>query len=348
MIFCFAVLLLFSNDLFAINVVKHDVPDGYSLKELNDINGSVLIPDGWYFLRESKPGTIAYFITKEEIKNGGIFTTGLTINIHMDAYRRISTAVEGLAMSDIKICADKFNITRVWNFLSGPLLGYGCSYNINPEKGLYLKADHLSMASSKTGALYRVTFESPQADWQALSQIRGYLLNRLVFDGQAICSDGNTNNKYFQGCQNNNNDWFNKKPSRLYGSQPLNEISEYFETKSTGVAYDFDDKSSQYSLTLKVLKNIPRSAYLVINFDNPLDKNNPVVIEKRWQSGKEENSYLSPKIKGMDCGYYWAIVSLYRDRSKDGLLGRHHQLIQSRASMVYATKPEDILRSKCM
>jgi len=119
-----------------------------------------------------------------------------------------------------------------------------------------MRADNINVASSETGSLFQIAFESPYSDWEKLAVIRSHLLNSIVAEGQAICMNVDENNEYIKNCKHNNYKRFNNTPSRLFGSQPLNEISEYFETKSTGIAMDFQEKSSQYALTLKMQKKI--------------------------------------------------------------------------------------------
>ena len=111
---------------------------------------------------------------------------------------------------------------------------------------------------------------------------------------------------------------------------------------------DTYNNSGQFSLTLKALKKLPPSTYIVIKFENPIDIGRPIVTEQRWRSGKNEANFLSKKIKGLDCGYYWANISIYESRSKKKLLGIHRQLIQSRVSLVNASGSDGLMGNSCM
>jgi len=106
-----------SDDLYAENKEKMQVPSGYSLRMLDDINGSVLIPDGWYYSREIRSNFVGYFISKQEIKGGGIYTTGLSIQVNLNLHGVGRTSVEGIAMVETKKCVNNktLDVTNVWN-----------------------------------------------------------------------------------------------------------------------------------------------------------------------------------------------------------------------------------------
>src|SRR5258708_207703 len=66
--------------LYAVDLPKR--PAGFSWQEIPELKAAFLKPDGWYFKREDQKGTLAYFITKENIdQNRGQFETGLTVNV---------------------------------------------------------------------------------------------------------------------------------------------------------------------------------------------------------------------------------------------------------------------------
>jgi hypothetical protein len=54
---------------------------GFTWQEIPELKAAFLRPNGWFFKREESKGTLAYFITKENIEVSGEFQTGLTINV---------------------------------------------------------------------------------------------------------------------------------------------------------------------------------------------------------------------------------------------------------------------------
>ena len=66
------------------NLLAQDLPvppQGFQWERCPEIKGAFLRPDRWHFKRELEKGTYAFFISKEEIKPGGEFKTGVTINV---------------------------------------------------------------------------------------------------------------------------------------------------------------------------------------------------------------------------------------------------------------------------
>ena len=106
--------------------------------------------------------------------------------------------------------------------------------------------------------------------------------------------------------------------------------SEYFVTDNAGFLFDKQAKSVKYILGLKVLKEFNKGAFLEISFENPMDKNVPIVLTSDLLHNEKEVDIKSPNIKGLQGGHnYEIVVYIYTDASKKELLGRHRQLVQS-------------------
>ncbi len=56
-------------------------PTGFTWQEIPELKAAFLKPSGWFFKREEEKGTLAYFITKEDIDKNGQFQTGLSVNV---------------------------------------------------------------------------------------------------------------------------------------------------------------------------------------------------------------------------------------------------------------------------
>jgi hypothetical protein len=48
-------------------------PPGFTWQEIPELKAAFLKPNGWFFKREEQKGTLAYFITKEDIGKNGQF-----------------------------------------------------------------------------------------------------------------------------------------------------------------------------------------------------------------------------------------------------------------------------------
>ena len=61
---------------------EQDLPapqEGYSWKWLEDVKGAVMLPDGWFFRKDTPSGVIQYSFSKEDIDLGKGFETGFTV-----------------------------------------------------------------------------------------------------------------------------------------------------------------------------------------------------------------------------------------------------------------------------
>src|SRR4051812_1488213 len=56
-------------------------PEGYEWTRLDEARAGFLRPKGWHVKSETSNGTHALFISREQIRDGGTFETGLTVNV---------------------------------------------------------------------------------------------------------------------------------------------------------------------------------------------------------------------------------------------------------------------------
>ena len=56
-------------------------PKGFAWKRIESVKATFLVPEGWHFKEETKDGTRAFFITKEDIHKNGTFEIGLSVNV---------------------------------------------------------------------------------------------------------------------------------------------------------------------------------------------------------------------------------------------------------------------------
>ena len=152
-------------------------PDGFTWQETPDIKAAFLRPKGWYFQQENDKGTLAYFITQEEIKNGGEFLTGLTINV----FHPKNSSVE-YARSFIEDRATK-NHGKKWAKDVGPFREFGCLCKVVDEGGRTM-THTLMVANPKTNTLYLFIFESPEAEWETAWKTGEKIMDTLVLDDE--------------------------------------------------------------------------------------------------------------------------------------------------------------------
>jgi hypothetical protein len=166
--------LLSAPILSAIDLPKP--PPGFTWQDIPELKAAFLRPDGWFFKRESEKGTLAYFITKEDLTKTGEFNTGLTVNVF---HLKVDSEVErGKGM--IGDMASKFH-GKQWAQTAGPFQEFGCEMNETDASGTY--AMHaLTVANPKTNTLYLFMFESPAASGDEAWKLGKQIMDTLAID----------------------------------------------------------------------------------------------------------------------------------------------------------------------
>lgn len=142
------------------------------------MKAAFLKPEAWYFKRESHKGTLAYFITKEDIDKKGEFQTGLTVNVFKlkkdPAVERAKYMIDNLAET---------KHAQKWAKEFGPFREFGCRAKDTDASGTIVM-ETLTVANPKTNTLYLLIFESPEADWDATWKIGEQIMGTLAIDDE--------------------------------------------------------------------------------------------------------------------------------------------------------------------
>ena len=168
----FAMLIL--GTICAIDVPPP--PPGFTWQEIPELKAGILKPNGWFFKREEQKGTLAYFITKEDIDKNGQFQTGLTVNVF---HLKKDPAVErGKYMID-QLATAKHG--EKWARDIGPFREFGCLTKDTDSSGTTVMQT-LTVANPKTNTLYLFIFESPESDWDAAWKTGKQIMDKLAID----------------------------------------------------------------------------------------------------------------------------------------------------------------------
>lgn len=156
-------------------------PPGFSWYEAPNAEAVVLKPDGWFIKTESKNGTGALFISREDISTSGEFQTGLSLNL-----------VHGV-QSKSGLPSSKYAIGFLSKILEGneELMSFA-----NPDNngmmslGLRLRNKKLDkvihfylIANDIRDTLHIFMFESPAQEWDSAWKIGEPMFRnlRLIF-----------------------------------------------------------------------------------------------------------------------------------------------------------------------
>jgi hypothetical protein len=153
-------------------------PPGFIWQEIPELKAAFLRPANWFFKREEEKGTLAYFITKENIENNGQFQTGRAINVFR--LKKESAVERGRRIID-QLAAAKHG--EKWTKEVGPLKEFGCLTRDTDSTGTSA-SQTLAAANPKTNTLYLFIFESPESDWDASWKIDKQILDALAIDDE--------------------------------------------------------------------------------------------------------------------------------------------------------------------
>lgn len=172
----FLVFLFLAHVLRAIDLPP--APEGFDWQEVPELKAAFLKPKGWFFQQEEQKGTLAYFISKEDISKGGEFRTGLTVNVfHL---KDGSSAGQGQLMI-ANIASAKHG--KPWTKKVGPFVEFGCEVSETDETGTIVM-HALAVANPKTNTLYYFSFESPEADWKDAWKIGKQMMDKLALNDE--------------------------------------------------------------------------------------------------------------------------------------------------------------------
>jgi len=169
-------LLLAATIVFAIDLPK--APPGFTWQEIPELKAGLLKPDGWHFKREAKEGTLAYFITKEDIDQKGGFQTGLSVNVfHLKKDQSVQRARDLIE----QLAAKKH--VQVWSRDVGTLKEFGCRIKNTDASGTII-SHNLTVANPKTNILYLFIYESPETEWEVAWKAGETIMNMLALDDE--------------------------------------------------------------------------------------------------------------------------------------------------------------------
>ena len=159
-------------------IVAIDVPPpppGFTWEEIPELKAAFLKPNGWFFKQEEQKGTLAYFITKEDIDKSGRFQTGLSVNVF---HLKKDPAVE---KGRYIIATAKHG--QKWTREVGPFREFGCLAKDTDSTGIVVMQS-LTVANPKTNTLYLFVFESPESEWEDAWKTGKQIMDMLAIDDE--------------------------------------------------------------------------------------------------------------------------------------------------------------------
>ena len=155
-------------------------PGGFSWRDLPDIGGAILMPDGWFFKRVAKGSTASYFVSVENIDQRGRFVTGLSLNV---LPRLKAHAAESFAKGSSASVAAKSDVIKSWHTSDGVLRRYGTLTKLPPKDSDPAVLVHtVFIANVRTNTVYVLSFEGPENEWTTLWKTGAKMVDDLLVD----------------------------------------------------------------------------------------------------------------------------------------------------------------------
>ncbi|SFQ41489.1 hypothetical protein [Hymenobacter arizonensis] len=184
----FLFLLLFALPAVAqkYNAELATPPTGFTWQALPEIKGAMLLPEGWYFKPEGQKDANAYFLTLEEIVEGGEFQTGITINVNRKLKAKTGLAAPNYAkaFSARGGIGPNLELLEKQATVDGPFHKYMVRYRAALPDADPKIIYQLAIGNAKTDTLYTVVFESPEKDWTEAWKLGEVMLKELVLDSR--------------------------------------------------------------------------------------------------------------------------------------------------------------------
>lgn len=168
---------------------RPEAPKGFAWQGLEEVNGAVLVPDGWHFSKISTKGTLAYRVTKEKLDDDNdSFLTGLTINVVRDVPGKTKVKPSLYAVKYIRDyikTAETNGKPKVGK--AGTLKRITCYFvkklpKVSDETRFRIRVT--TYANDETGTLYVMNFGTPEEDWEENFKIGKQLFNPILFDAR--------------------------------------------------------------------------------------------------------------------------------------------------------------------
>lgn len=161
-------------------------PVGYHWQSLPEIKGAMLLPYVWNFKAETSRDAQAYFLTREKIVPGGLFQTGMSLNVvrQMSAKSKQRAADYAQAFSARTGRGAGQQVLGQESKTQGPLRMFGVRYRMASGPAGPKIAQQWAIANTTTDTFYLLLFESPEKDWPQAWKLGEVMVQQLRLDAR--------------------------------------------------------------------------------------------------------------------------------------------------------------------
>lgn len=184
----FKILLLVSFiSLYANSSVKdkHPAPEGFKWSDCGQKETNFLIPNNWFLKIEKNKDVYGVMISKEEIKNGKNFLTGLTVNEISNVSKKSKLKPTEYAKEFIVNFLESIKQYngRLYKKPKAYQNGDFIIYQTDSKDDIAVMY-HMLLANDKKDILYIVLFEAPVNKWEKDWQIGKVIIDNMIIDDE--------------------------------------------------------------------------------------------------------------------------------------------------------------------
>jgi hypothetical protein len=131
---------------------------------------------------------------------------------------------------------------------------------------------------------------------------------------------------------------------------PKPEKSDLLSSELFSFSIEKEGEAFVARYTLSVVPNRPlqKELFLQVKFENPADKDAPLVVQQTLKPSDERAMLISPAISSLKCGLYRVEVSIFDSEKRENSVGTHQQMFRSTYDLSKIKKPKDLESlSKC-
>lgn len=183
---------------------RGELPAGFVWQEVPELRAAFPKPDGWFYRYQSAPGTLACFITREQITTEGFvdaaseeaakkasesgFKTGLSVNVIDNYGLRMARSVVAAARGMITEPREPLALlTQVKRRRNDPLMSYSGEFHSKATRigdtPIHPIHYHIEITGNpKTDRLYILNFETPEELWGQDKEIAQTIIDNRVLD----------------------------------------------------------------------------------------------------------------------------------------------------------------------
>ena len=160
--------------------------EGYTWQLLPVIDAKILMPKDWHLLVETNDKVDAMFLSREDISDGGMFLTGLTINAVRRAGVWSGRSVDEFARREDQLIykIPGVKIDDRWTSDQSGIKQYGVRYRTWDSAGTEYTAMRLSIVNEQSRSVYFLTFESLGREWPESEKIGQTMIESLRLNSE--------------------------------------------------------------------------------------------------------------------------------------------------------------------